>query len=609
MQRLWATLVSATLLLVATEASGQGAGRPPSAAVYGDGRRGGGADQRLVVTPEDFGASGDGTTDDRVKINRAADEACRRGGLLLLRRRYAVWDDARSSDPANNHAYDGQHILLGCGGGRPVAVEMLAGSALLMKGLDGVDPATHWQAVHSARYGGPAVWRGSGIFIRGGRSAAAAPGPVTIRCTGRPGSCLIDGGSGAGTRVYTIPASPATGDGWDITQKGVQQENDAFHGDLTLDGLEIRGFKGELQYQSGHHNGALTVRNCYLHDGNGDGLNPSDPTTLQVDHVQINNVFQWIEGTAGYNSVVRNVTSNDTPSGGTLAGGSFGDITTVNGFKYGGNGVTLVRKGQGTPWLTLHKVTIQNATRNAFLVGSYIRGDIALIDSAIGLSAGGRGSPWSNITNVDLEITAHADNATLGNVFYINGGPVGPQYVDTIDDVRITAHAEATPAGRAGGHVWSMPFAWGGGIGPHVVIENSSFEAKRYPSATFKTDRFPLQRNNSYVWRGDASGSYARVDKDAVVSPTSEVFFLASAPGGPHSIGLTTSGYAVGQRIRLLAKDLHGAITLRGAGMAPGEGGQAPRLTHDGQEIDVRFDARAGVWRGANAAPDAGNTP
>jgi hypothetical protein len=199
-----------------------------------------------------YGATGDGTTNDRAAIQAAIDAVELAGGgtVFIPAGTYKVQitetgDDTHCLTIAANYV----RLL-----GEPGTV------------LDcfpyGGDPDTHWQVADGA------VWRGGGIFVAGGASYATRRRGVIIE------NIEIDGNF-TYTGDHTWPVPIETGLGWDITHKGIWYQNDLYHDNHVVRDCHVHNFSGEIVYSGGSDDsdepylGTFTVEDNLLHDSNG----------------------------------------------------------------------------------------------------------------------------------------------------------------------------------------------------------------------------------------------------------------------------------------------------------------------------------------------------
>jgi hypothetical protein len=131
--------------------------------------------------------------------------------------------------------------------------------------------------------GAPDVIRGCGIYVKG---AVKPERPSEIRP--RKNIVLKDFELFGGTRGYTgnniFPANPMTGDGWDVTHKGIVLGWDApddcarplsrpLVDDVTLENLYVHDFLGETVYNGGTGLGKVFIKGCKFAFSNASALN------------------------------------------------------------------------------------------------------------------------------------------------------------------------------------------------------------------------------------------------------------------------------------------------------------------------------------------------
>jgi hypothetical protein len=118
-----------------------------------------------------------------------------------------------------------------------------------------------------------AVVRGVGIWIRGTSDALAPRKNVTLR------DFELDGGSGY-TGNFGWPADTTTGDGWDITHKGIILSADDNVDQVTIDHVWVHSYKGEVIYAGGMGLGRVTVTGIRSEDTNGSTYNITANATV-----------------------------------------------------------------------------------------------------------------------------------------------------------------------------------------------------------------------------------------------------------------------------------------------------------------------------------------
>lgn len=219
----------------------------------------------LELNWADEGAIGDGNVVN-ADANRAAwDSAIAKlkvAGRGKLKLPMGIFWVRPSSTPANYPADIGADLglhFLGIDGDN-ISIEgsPLGGTVIKCAPRIGASNELSWVVTGDGK-----VWRGGGIFIAGGDDAGSKRRNITLK------DFELDGGASyTGNNVF--PANVGTGDGWDITHKGVWIENDKYADNIRLERVHVHGFKGEIVYGGGHFIDRVVARDCELHETNGD---------------------------------------------------------------------------------------------------------------------------------------------------------------------------------------------------------------------------------------------------------------------------------------------------------------------------------------------------
>lgn len=220
------------------------------------------------VTRSPYNARGNGSTNDRTGILTAIAAAESAGGGIVFfpeaeflnQVGTAGWPGSATLSYANALAYQGLVI-----NGDNVHLSCAPGAKLSIKPAGG-DPDTNWYVTGNGSY---PIWRGGGIWITGGTTYAERRKNVTIEGLELDGNYTYTG-------VHTA-ANTTTGDGWDVSHKGIWCHNDRYLDNIIIRGCHIHNFAGELIYSGGSDTdegnlGRFLVEGNEVHDTNGSAI-------------------------------------------------------------------------------------------------------------------------------------------------------------------------------------------------------------------------------------------------------------------------------------------------------------------------------------------------
>lgn len=534
---------------------------------------------------ETGGAVGDGLTDDQPAIQAtiAYAEAIGVRTVRFAAKAYQLRCPVRTNDPAGligQHFYDGRPLVVSS----PLVLQSQCqqGTRLIFRHTGGGERQSRWQVVNSASTGQPMVWRGGGIFLK-------CPLTEPADYADRPGLTLIDmtldGGIPQGN-VFDFPARLSDGEGWDVTDKGIEVEPDRYSGDIRLIRSKIVGFRGELIFQAGLGNGELYIRSGVLGETNGD-LFQSCGTNIDIDGLFGYKAFATFEGWSGRRGRMVNAVFEDCQRTGGIAGGRLFS---------GPNRNTPQRMADGqVPWMA-----IDAEFRNCgpVILGSWVRGRVRLTDSVLSLD--GAAVYGEGLHDLDLDVISQADKLTAFPAVALTGSPIAGK--QSVSNVRIRLRCGRSEEARANGRVHLQPVDYRGSFGPGVVIEQSSGEAQRGsgPSGnalTAITDTFPCFRANS--WRRTAA-DWTAIAQDIVarpqIVPRADFMGIFATAAGTWPFSLPTIGLQHGHELTL--RNLSGAgIAASLAASGAGATLPAARVLNPGAQMALRFDQEAGTWR------------
>ncbi|MCC5632340.1 right-handed parallel beta-helix repeat-containing protein [Nostoc sphaeroides CHAB 2801] len=132
------------------------------------------------------------------------------------------------------------------------------------------------------------VVRGHGIMIQGTNNFSQPRKNVTIK------NLELHGGINGFTGDREWPANPKTGDGWDVSHKGIVLDFDKYLDNITIDSVYVHDFRGEVIYGGGSGIGKLTISNTKLANSNASML--SLDANLTVTKCQFSQTANaWVE--------------------------------------------------------------------------------------------------------------------------------------------------------------------------------------------------------------------------------------------------------------------------------------------------------------------------
>lgn len=214
-----------------------------------------------VANVQGFGARGDGIADDTPGIQAAIDYIGASGGgmVYLPAGTYKIQPQASvAANPARANALriDSDNLVL-VGDGPAL-------TKLSFRVYGDRDPTSNYELYPwYSRDGSPNVWRGSAIFIAGGADPEHSRRNITIE------NIEIDGGVRPGnTGDRTVPAGTMTGEGWDISHKGIHLQEDRHHQGIVIRNVHAHDFRGEIVFGGGQFIDDVRIEHCDLHGTN-----------------------------------------------------------------------------------------------------------------------------------------------------------------------------------------------------------------------------------------------------------------------------------------------------------------------------------------------------
>ncbi|HYX35180.1 MAG TPA: hypothetical protein VE954_18955 [Oligoflexus sp.] len=409
-----------------------------------------------------------------------------------------------------------------------------------------VDNVTIWGAGMDSGIGGTrlrtpgewvlrdgAVFRGNGIQILGTASLPARKN-IVLR------DFELDGGSGF-TGNYGWPADPVTGDGWDITHKGIILAANDHVDDVTLERIWVHSYKGEVIYNGGAGMGKLTIRGIKSEDTNASTYNVTPAIGSIVEDSEFGKGRFWIEiGTlfAAKGTEFRNNRFHDAQADGAIALAQ-GDLSTQ-------------------PYIFTSN-RFENCPGSAFLIAGGVGGPVDILHNEF-INCGG--IQTSSYNGGPLSPNGMNQNITIESNDFIN-----PKYLFYFyqhgKNIKIRRNnvRNLTNSSTQTTAIFSCAT-----VLENVLIENNRFENVRAPEAACSPAAIgmPLFSNNLYAKVEVREGQGFRYldQTDSMIVPIFEQAFVsASEPGVIAS--LSTQGYADGQKLDIFVWDGAGPVRFQ----------------------------------------------
>ena len=271
----------------------------------------------------------------------------------------------------------GTFYLTNRAGGQQEAVVITHNNTTLWgAGMDSTKGGTRlvtrsdWNLVNGA------VFRGNGLRLVGTTSPTTPLTNVTLR------DFEIDGGSGY-TGNFSWPASTSTGDGWDISHKGIILAWDDCVGSVTMQRVWAHSYKGEVVYAGGQCLQKVAIDGIRSEDTNASTMNITANFTVTNSYFGKSSLWMEIGAAGPYNSSTwTNNTFKDAARYGINIAQGDGRANTPhtfqnNTFQSCGNTGFYLGGGAGGP------ITI---SKNTFLNCSGLTTDYAHNDKSWGVS-------------------------------------------------------------------------------------------------------------------------------------------------------------------------------------------------------------------------------
>jgi hypothetical protein len=435
-----------------------------------------------AVSIEEFGGVGYTTaaaakagTDNRSAIQAAIDYLVDLGGGTIYygKPHYAFAADPRAL--ATNDittGLDGIPLIID---GAHITFESTCGGTKIYRRAAGMADPANWSNWPLLSTGTASLkfWRGGAIFLKG---QASQPTDYSSRAGVTLDGVILDGGISRGSSYGVM--NNGTGDGWDLTDKGIWSDNATTGpggifstGDIRIiNGGGVIGFRGELLYGPNNTDCTMFIRDGILGETNASCLNPNS-CNLDVDGLYCYNFNFAFEGWGGKSGRVVNATFENGVASSPLQGGKFG-VGTFSSY-YAPTRVTSTV----TPYCHMDNIVFKNAD---FSPGSWLDiGKITMIDSAMNFT---NGTFADGIIDTRIsEVVFVTDQESAHGITFAGGDGVNSAN-QSIQDIKIDRVSfQRTKVARDAARLPGNPVTWYASLGPGIVIGELTGEMSTPP--------------------------------------------------------------------------------------------------------------------------------
>ena len=554
-----------------------------------------------ALAVEQGGAVADGFTNDQPAIQAAIDyaEAVGARAVHFEGSHYALHATERTSPSDAIFAVDGHPIVVT----RSLSLVGTGPNPALLdfKGVDGVDPETHWQTIAtSAGDASPQVWRGGGVFILGETSE-----PTGARRVGRVElERLRLHGNRQRTGQYEWPADPATGDGWDVSDKAIWLQ-DSYVGTLVVRDVEAIGWKGEIAFISGPANAVerIELDRCRFLTTNGNAWNPGPDTVIVARDCEFGDAFQAQEDIAKSDATYHNCIWRDATTAG-LGGGPTGLVAYNAVFPTRDDALSV-------PMTRLNDCEFRNIEQLQF--ASWVMGRIRTVDCSIIVD----GNQSQAVQDIDLHVDAWIDRADLlvalslfgpsSLTEQVPGAPDGV-YKEPIRHCRFALRHYRSELAAREGRQW-RPVLWTGHVDPSCrIVCEGDYASQTVPHGGHLPLSMPYvafdphQPTTMYTAHGFYNHPVLSADAEITVTAPmmtlqveSEVEIACTLARWP--VAGPGFGYGEGQTVRFVKEYATGSIRFAKAANGVSQAVTQDRVLDAAQDwIEFRFNLGLRRW-------------
>jgi hypothetical protein len=404
------------------------------------------------------------------------------------------------------------------------------------------------------------VMRGVGIWIKGTQTAPRTG--IVLR------DFELDGGSGFSGN-FDWPANTQSGDGWDITHKGIILSVDDQVDNVLLERVWVHSYKGEVIYAGGAGMGRLILRNIRSEDTNASTYNATAAALVEDSYFGKSRF--WIEiGTAfpGKSGIFRKNTFQNAQK----------DVGAI----------ALAQGDGGTQPYTFEDNRFENCNGGpAFYFGGGVGGFIHI-----------RRNVFTNCGGI---YTGYAESALPSgkpenqNIVFENNtlqsGGFLAVLLGTDRNVQIRHNTFSNP----GQQNLSTAVVYCCGNYQKVVVANNVFKNMRSPerSATFTGER-PLFVDNTYdnIETRESQGGAVIYGNNGYLQILFEQSWVQVVPPSANGIDLEVVGYPDGQETTIVVRG--GSLVLPAIG--PTYELFLPKTLKAGDKLKLRFSKTKNKW-------------
>ena len=311
------------------------------------------------------------------------------------------------------------------------------------------------------------VVRGVGLWIRGTSVENNPRQNIVLR------DFELDGGAGF-TGNFGFPADPATGDGWDLSHKGIILSADEWVTNVTLKNVWVHSYRGEVIYAGGINLGRVLLDRVKSEDTNASTYNMTAEATV------LNSEFGrsrfWIEI-------------------GTIFTGKSG--TFINNYFHDANVDSAVVLAQGDLSVQPYRFEGNRFDRcpgSSFLFGGGVGGPVLIRGNSF-KQCGGLITTYA--PNPYPQARPENQNITFENNRMTDGGWLA-YFLAIGQNITIRNNRVVNTTGNPGA---TTAVSYCCSNLQNVLIENNTFENTRTPeqSADVNAGERPLFRGNNYL--------------------------------------------------------------------------------------------------------------